>query len=205
MIIFVSILQLIILSNSHINMKITGYVTHMIYRPKTHYKAKTASGGMACFIREDRFWLRLQAKFFGLEKDIFVCFLYISPELFTHESSRNNIWNALLTETAKFSAEGSILLVGDFNARSGTLSNYVTNDSPTHLPLPPEYTSDEVWLRVSEDEKVNNYGKELIDLGISSRLRIMNGRIGMDKGQGVFTCVTPRGSSVVDYSVRSLY
>ena len=80
--------------------------------------------------------------------------------------------------------------MGDFNAISGTLSDYITNDSPTHLPLPPEYTSDEVWLRVSEDEKVNNYGKELIDLGISSRLRIMNGRIRMDKGQGVFTCVT---------------
>ena len=120
----------------------------------------------------------------------YLCFLYISPELSTHESSQNNIWNTLLTETAKLSAEGSILLVGDFNAISGTLSDYITNDSPTHLPLPPEYTSDEVWLRVSEDEKVNNYGKELIDLGISSRLRIMNGRIRMDKGQGVFTCVT---------------
>lgn len=56
---------------------ITGYVTHMIYRPKTHHKAKGVSGGMACFIREDlyegveivnsiqnssdSFWLRLQA------------------------------------------------------------------------------------------------------------------------------------------------
>ena len=89
----------------------------------------------------------------------------------------------------------------DFNTRSGTLSDCITNDSPIHLPLPPEYTSDEVWLRVSEDKKVNNYGKELINLCISSRLRIMNGRIGMDKGQRVFTCITPRGSSVVDYSV----
>ena len=56
--------------------------------------------------------------------------------------------------------------MGDFNARSGTLSDYITNDSPTHLPLPPECTSDEVWPRVSEDKKVNNYGKELIDLCI---------------------------------------
>ena len=103
-----------------------------------------------------------------------------------------------------FSAERSILLMEDFNARSGTLSDCITNDSPTHLPLPPEYTSDEVWLRVSEDKKVNNYGKELINLCISSRLRIMNGRIGMDKGQGVFTCITPRGSTVVDYSVASI-
>ena len=72
------------------NMEIIGYVTHMIYRPKTHYKAKRASGGMACFIREDlyegveninntrnirdRFWLRLQANFFGLEKDSLAVF-----------------------------------------------------------------------------------------------------------------------------------
>ena len=94
--------------------------------------------------------------------------------------------------------------MGDFNTRSGTLSDYITNDSPTHLPLPPEYNSDKVWLRVSKDKKVNNYGKELINLYISSRLRIMNRRIGMDKGQGVFTCITPRGSSVVDYSVASI-
>ena len=94
--------------------------------------------------------------------------------------------------------------MGDFNARSGTLPDYITNDSPTHLPLPPEYTSDEVWPRISEDKKVNDYGKELIDLCISSRLRILNGRIGMDKEQGTFTCVTPRGSSVVDYSVASI-
>ena len=42
------------LSESNVyNMKITGYGTHMIYRPKTNYKAKRASGDMACFIRED--------------------------------------------------------------------------------------------------------------------------------------------------------
>ena len=133
-------------------MKITGYVTHMIYRPKTHHKAKRASGGRACFIQEDlyegveivnsiqnhsdRFWLRLQAKFFGLDKDTFICFLYVSPELSTHESSRSNIWNILLAEIAKFSSEGLIPLMGDFNARSGTLSDYITNDSPFHLPLP---------------------------------------------------------------------
>ena len=35
------------------NMKTTGYVTHMIYRPKTHHKAHRAYGSMACYIRED--------------------------------------------------------------------------------------------------------------------------------------------------------
>ena len=108
------------------NMKITGYVTHMIYRPKTHHKGKRAFGGMDCFIREDLFfWTRQR-----------------------------------------------------------------------HLYL--------FSLHNSEDKKVNNYGKELIDLCISSRLRILNGRIGMDKEQGTFTCGTPRGSSVVDYSVASI-
>ena len=78
---------------------------------------------------------------------------------------------------------------------------HLSNDSPIHLPLPPEYTSDEVWSRVSEDKKINIYGKELIDLCISNGL---NGIIGIDKEQGAFTCVTPRGSSVVDYLVASI-
>jgi len=39
--------------------------------------------------------------------------------------------------------------------------------------------------RKSEDCVVNNYGRELLDLCIASRLRIINGRIRPDNNKGV--------------------
>ena len=53
------------------------------------------------------------------------------------------------------------------------------------------------------DKHINNYGRLLIDLCTSTKLRIVNGRIGNDCNIGSFTCHTPRGSSVVDYHIVS--
>ena len=42
-----------------------------------------------------------------------------------------------------------------------------------------------------------------MDLCKRTGLRILNGRIGSDKGVGKFTCHTHRGQSVVDYVLAS--
>ena len=47
----------------------------------------------------------------------------------------------------------------------------------------------------------NNLGKKLLDLCKSSRLLIMNGRLGTDKRVGHFTRVDTTGNSVVDYGI----
>ena len=97
------------------------------------------------------------------------------------------------------------MLTGDFNARTGTLPDYIYQDAsfPEHfIPLPPDYQSDNERMRASQDEVINNYGRELLDLCISSRLRIVNGRHDQDS-LGGFTCFSPRGNSVVDYSIVS--
>ena len=41
-----------------------------------------------------------------------------------------------------------------------------------------------------------HYGRELLDLYIASRLRIINSRTRPDNNKGAFTCFTPRGASV---------
>ena len=48
--------------------------------------------------------------------------------------------------------------------------------------------------------KIFKSRKELIDLCIASKLRIVNGRL---DSSGGFTCFTPRGDSVVDYLIVS--
>ena len=104
---------------------------------------------------------------------------------------------------ALYSEEGDIILTGDFNARTGVLPDFTTHDSNVYIPLPPEYVSDVDQARFNSDHLVNNYGKEFLNMCISSNLRIVNGRTGSDKRVGSFTCYTPRGCSVVDYFVVS--
>ena len=54
-------------------------------------------------------------------------------------------------------------------------------------------------LRTSKDSVLDNYGRRLLDLCKSTGLIIVNGRLGADKYIGDFTCITPRGQSVMDY------
>ena len=51
----------------------------------------------------------------------------------------------------------------------------------------------------------NAHGKRLLDLCISSRLLIVNGGLGFDKGVGAFIRIDTTGKSVGDYMLRSPY
>ena len=83
-------------------------------------------------------WLKLDADFFGFDKDVFLCLAYISPESSCHPTSRDNLWNLLEEEIASFSNCGQIILTGDLNARTSSLPDYATHDSDLHLSLPPD-------------------------------------------------------------------
>ena len=54
-----------------------------------------------------------------------------------------------------------------------------------------------------DNAKVNKHGKDLLSLCKAANLIICNGRLGLDKGVGKFTCFTSRGRGVVDYLVAS--
>ena len=95
------------------------------------------------------------------------------------------------------------MLTGDFNARTGSLPDFIAPDSCDHIPLPPDYIVDHCEPRSSEDSHHNAYGLELLEICQSARIRILNGRMGDDHGKGQFTCMSPRGQSVVDYTIVS--
>ena len=121
---------------------------------------------------EDRLWIKLNAEFFGLDKDMYLCLAYVSPETSCHLASRDNLWNLLEDEIANYSSLGYIVLTGDFNARTSSLLDYIANDSDQHIPLPPDYEIDTPVPRHSEDNVVNRYGKELLEVCIAGQLRI---------------------------------
>ena len=64
-------------------------------------------------------------------------------------------------------------------------------------------TLDNDTHRASEDatSPITEYGHKLLNLCSITGLRIMNGRVGMDKKVGKCTCEAPNGCSVVDYMI----
>lgn len=79
--------------------------------------------------------------------------------------------------------------IGDFNAQTRTLPDYVSSDSDDHIPVSPDYVVNSELSHFSKDCVSNNYGRELLDLRKASHLRAIKGRFGEDNG-------TSRGHSI---------
>ena len=64
-------------------------------------------------------WFKMNSKFFGFEKDLFICFLYISPSNSTYVKNSGldkQIFSKLDDNIVKYSNQGGIMLMGDLNA-----------------------------------------------------------------------------------------
>lgn len=147
-------------------------------------------------------WIKLMKHFFNFEKDLYICFSYVSPCSFRTRSDSDTL-EAIIRDINNFKNEGNILLCGDLNARTGSAPDFIQGDSDKHIPFDPSYIIDtEIKTRCSEDNKLDDRGKQLNDLCISSGLRILNGR-SLGDLFGKFTCQTPNGASVVDYVISS--
>ena len=89
--------------------------------------------------QDDRLWAKLDSQFFGFDKSVFLCLTYVTPDKSCPQSSRDNIWNQICHEIADFTA---------FNARTGTISDYIMFDSGDHVPVHPDYIP---WIRSYND------------------------------------------------------
>jgi len=185
-----------------------------------HKRANRGSGGILLYIKknlnesvkflqntnvDDRIWIKITSLEHGKCTDmpVYCCFCYIPPmdsAVMTHESAQ---WHIFENEMMNYSTEGGILLCGDLNARTGHAKDYIQDDSETPGTCAfVRYAVDTEISRMSRDVVVNSRGKNLLDLCVGARLRIVNGRHRGDK-RGEYTCYTPRGCSVVDYLIVS--
>ena len=100
---------------------------------------------------------------------------------------------------AVFKSQYRVGIVGDFNARTGTLPDYIINDEGRYVGLPDDYVTDaEISNRNNCDTIVNQFGERLVELCRMCNVRIVNGRkIGDFTGKK--TCHQWNGSSTVDY------
>ena len=74
----------------------------------------------------------------NLQNDLYLCGIYIPPEKTTYFDTE--IFDNLENEITSFSAKGDVMLVGDFNARTGKLNDFIPYEGsrPTYTWSYPE-------------------------------------------------------------------
>lgn len=178
-----------------------------------------SSGGLSVYIKKDIMqgisiihdetpdfmWIEMDKRFFNLEDNIYIGFVYISPinsNLNVNQECQS--FESLEKDICKFKSKGNVMLLGDFNSRTCNLPDFIVNDGDKHTPVPDVYISDEfesLQARRNEDiSPPNAYGKRLIDLCREMELRFLNGRV-MGDLSGKLTCYKWNGCSAVDYAV----
>lgn len=197
------------------DVSIPGFVP-VHYCRKRRARAQKASGGISIYVRDaikqhvkfipennsDTAWFKISHR---TEETVYVGCIYAPPEYSTFGRDHcAAIWERLEAELQEYSNKGQVIICGDFNARTGLLMDYITNDSESEnrYTLPECYTIDNVHARRSMDALVQKNGRKLVDACLDNNLCILNGRTIGDL-QGHFTCITPLGASVVDYFICS--
>ena len=93
-----------------------------------------------------------------------------------------------------------VLLLGDFNSRTGEKLEYTEPDEMDDNEIPRDLVPTD---RRNCDKSTNSMGEKLLDLCKGHDLQLLNGRMNGDS-QGAFTFYdTKEGASAIDIAVTS--
>ena len=102
----------------------------------------------------------------GDNRDLLLGIVYVSPINSTYTKNILSdpflTWDILRDELCHFKDKYNVCLVGDFNARTETLPDYITHDDDTYVDLPTTYSIDKVKIRANCDASVNEFGNRLL-------------------------------------------
>ena len=196
-----------------------GYTVHNQIRPKSP-GAKKHFGGLSVLINNDIrsgvtyipsnnsefLWLKLCRTFFNLSHDVYLLVVYVGPEKSPFSGRAGDIFQLIEADIAKYSQIGKCLVFGDFNGKTAMEPDFCENDENLSKFISDDGTDsiDIASPRNNSDyAPVDKNGRCLLDLCISSGLRILNGRVFGDS-LGYHTCFSHNGNpSTMDYFLAS--
>ena len=155
---------------------------------------------------------RVSRKLTGLNQDTIIINVYDSPENSSYKMKAKNKGDFVETLSkldefiASLSPATNLLLLGDFNARTGSENTMSRNESETLDRLNNgSFATDSSAPsspRVSTDPVTNLRGRKLLDFGTEWNLTLLNGSI-IGDARGSWTCQRYNGLSVIDYVLIS--
>ena len=125
---------------------------------------------------------------------------YLHPTIYNSNYFHPELFEDLEKDIEHFSSRGSILLVGNFNSRTGKYLDVVSNEGNHMIANDQSEFSLRSIQRNSFDNEINNHGKRLLEICRSADLRILNGRVNGDS-LGRPTFHGRNGISVIDYAI----
>ena len=198
--------------------QLNGYKCFNVCRKKR--RTGRNSGGIAVYVHNtviegvkrvpssgsENVLIKLDQNFFGLSRDIVICFSYCVPENSSFQKREQlDVYGDIELKLSSVGQNTDKMLLGDFDARTGVKLDYLQSEDNTDIPVPLDiYEADTVRVspRLNMDSKTNKYGDNLLSLCKSVPLRICNGRK-LGDILGSYTCYTPNGQSCVDYCLVS--
>ena len=210
--------DIVILSESwteeYFDYELPNFVSFNFHRKFKSKKARRNSGGIVVYVRDyvsrgvkiisNRFdtliWLKLQKSFFDIDDDIYLCGTYLWPDESPAAKYYNvNLFDVLQEDIFYYDQIGTVLIAGDFNARTGSKPDFIVSDSTISEPDENDYLFDTACSRASQDKTCNARGSQLLDICKSTDLLIANGRLGNDCEKGAFSYFSKQSCTTIDY------
>ena len=143
-------------------------------------------------------WCKLSKEIWRYSKDVYACGVYIPPQNSPHFHSE--IFEQLSLDLTYYQAKGHVILLGDFNAPTGTYPDSVSKAGNNLIENDRSEVSLNLSMRHSFDGNINSHGKQLLEVCKHFDLRILNGRTNGDT-LGRPTYHGKNGTSVVNYII----
>ena len=178
---------------------------------KTNIKKGRSSGGILIYCKNYLFkfikviektlhhaWLEIDKSIFhALEDSIRMCIAYNPPS--SSKYCNQDIYEDISSHIMQCRTS-KVLLLGDFNSRTGEKLEYTEPDKMDENEIPRDSIPTD---RRNCDKCINPMGEKLLDLCKGHDLQLLNGRMSGDS-QGAFTYYdTKEGASAIDIAVTS--
>ena len=199
-----------------------GYKEIKYTRKGKRKRAKRNSGGILILYRstlqefikvqnqndQNIIWLKIDKCIVGLDKDLLLGTVYISPKysrVYNSDAGNNDTFLTLYNQIASFGENKPLVVGGDFNARTGNLKDTLISERNEEkyikMPESPNKKTNAPG-RINQDKKTNDFGHELRELCVSTGMNILNGRTIGDL-LGKYTYIGHNGCSTVGYILAS--
>ena len=149
-------------------------------------------------------WVKIDKHFFRTKKDIYVCGVYIPPQDSPYKITAP--YELIEKDITELSTTGHIILMGDFNARTGNKQDILQiskTDKNMFMALNSQDNNIHIPTRHNTDDITNEAGRRLTELCSTCNLHIMNGRT-LGDVPGRTTNAQFGGCSAVDYGLASI-